>query len=236
MSLISDKGVNHASNATSSAWWAVAPWPLPAACSEPVLRNTRPRPWPRGRGRGATTTCAAGRSRMPCSRRARTTASPGRSICASPMRSRCTSIASACCRRPTPGFGRSSSARAPSSKLLVIALRERGIEPTVALFPDGEFAARGVDDRPVARISWNAAAPRATPDPLFAQILRRHTAKVEYDRERPVAPATLGRARRCADAGCRRALRRHRRSGAAAGAAPALPGRGASSSSARRAP
>ena len=78
-------------------------------------------------------------------------------------------------------------------ELLAIALRERGVEPTVALFPDGEFAARGLDDRPVARISWNATTPRATPDPLFGQILRRHTAKVDYDRERPVAAATLSR-------------------------------------------
>ena len=69
-------------------------------------------------------------------------------------------------------------------ELLVIALRERGIEPSVALFPDGEFAARGVDDRPVARISWSGPAPAATKDPLFGQILRRHTAKVDYDRER----------------------------------------------------
>ena len=76
-------------------------------------------------------------------------------------------------------------------ELLVIALRERGIEPTVALFPDGEFAARDVDPRPVARISWNGSAPAATKDPLFGQILRRHTAKVDYDRERPVAPAVL---------------------------------------------
>ncbi len=78
-------------------------------------------------------------------------------------------------------------------ELLVIALRERGVEPTVTLFPDGEFAARGLDDRPVARISWSSTAPRATPDPLFVQILRRHTAKVEYDLERPVAATTLGR-------------------------------------------
>src|SRR5688500_4976002 len=40
-------------------------------------------------------------------------------------------------------------------ELLVIALRERGVEPSVALFPGGEFAARGLDDRPVARISWS---------------------------------------------------------------------------------
>jgi hypothetical protein len=76
-------------------------------------------------------------------------------------------------------------------ELLVIALRERGIEPTVSLFPDGEFAPRGVDDRPVARIGWSAQAPAAPKDALFRQILLRHTAKVAYDRERPVAPALL---------------------------------------------
>jgi len=78
-------------------------------------------------------------------------------------------------------------------ELLVIALRERGVEPTVALFPDGEFAARGLDGRPVARVSWSGAAAAPARDPLFAQILRRHTAKVDYDRERAVAPAVLQR-------------------------------------------
>lgn len=76
-------------------------------------------------------------------------------------------------------------------ELLVIALRERGIEPTVDLFPGGEFAPRQVDDRPVARLSWNPSGPGAARDPLFAQILRRHTAKVAYDTTRPVVAAHL---------------------------------------------
>ena len=76
-------------------------------------------------------------------------------------------------------------------ELLVIALRRRGIEPRVALFPDGEFAPRQVDTRPVARIAWPAGAQGATPDPLYAQILRRCTAKVDYDTSRPVAPDVL---------------------------------------------
>jgi hypothetical protein len=39
----------------------------------------------------------------------------------------------------------------------------------------------------VARIAWNPNAPAGARDPLFTQILRRHTAKVDYDTSRPVA-------------------------------------------------
>ena len=72
---------------------------------------------------------------------------------------------------------------------LVLALRERGVSPQVQLFPQGEFKPREVDDRPVARVSWAGTA--AGKDPLYAQILRRHTAKVDYDTTRTVAPTTL---------------------------------------------
>ena len=74
---------------------------------------------------------------------------------------------------------------------LVLALRQRGIDPQVQLFPEGEPPPRSLDDRPVARLSWPAQATGAAPDPLFAQVLRRHTAKVAYDTARPVAPATV---------------------------------------------
>jgi len=57
-------------------------------------------------------------------------------------------------------------------ELLVIALRERGVEPTVTLFPDGEFAARGLDDRPVARISWSSTAPPWTSRGEFPRAMR----------------------------------------------------------------
>ena len=76
-------------------------------------------------------------------------------------------------------------------ELLVIALKERGIAAQVQLFPQGEFAPRAVDARAVARVSWAPGAPASAKDPLFAQILRRRTAKVEYDTTRPVAPETL---------------------------------------------
>lgn len=71
---------------------------------------------------------------------------------------------------------------------LVLALRQRGISPTVTLFPQGEFAAREVDDRPVARIAWTPGAAAPALDPLFARILERRTAKVDYDMNQPVAP------------------------------------------------
>lgn len=74
---------------------------------------------------------------------------------------------------------------------LVMALRERGIEPRVELFPEGEFAPRALDDRPVARLSWAAGAPAPGKDPLFAQVRRRHTAKVDYDTARPVQPQVV---------------------------------------------
>lgn len=74
---------------------------------------------------------------------------------------------------------------------LVLALRRRGVEPDVALFPEGEFAPRALDDRPVARVSWKPAPPSVVADPLFDQLLSRNTAKVDYDTARPVTDETL---------------------------------------------
>jgi hypothetical protein len=76
-------------------------------------------------------------------------------------------------------------------ELLVMALKERGLAPQVQLFPEGEFAPRSLDDRPVARVHWDPAAPAPSRDALFAQIRRRHTAKVPFDTARPVDPALL---------------------------------------------
>jgi nitroreductase len=76
-------------------------------------------------------------------------------------------------------------------ELLVIALKERGVSPQVELFPEGEFAPRALDDRPVARVRWDPAAAAPARDPLFAHIRRRHTAKVAFDTERRVDATTL---------------------------------------------
>jgi len=81
---------------------------------------------------------------------------------------------------------------------LVVALRERGLDPQVTLFPMGAFAPRQVDDRPVARVHWTPGAPAPAKDPLFAQLLHRHTAKVDYDTSRPVDADTLAALARAA--------------------------------------
>jgi len=73
-------------------------------------------------------------------------------------------------------------------ELLDIAARERGLKAEIALFPEGAFGPGKLDQRPVARIRL---APDAAvqKDPLFAQILARHTNRSLYDLERPVPAA-----------------------------------------------
>ena len=70
-------------------------------------------------------------------------------------------------------------------ELLDIAARERGLRATIELFPDGAFPAETLDQRPVARIRL-VPDPAVPKDPLFAQILRRHTNRSLYDLRRPV--------------------------------------------------
>ncbi len=74
---------------------------------------------------------------------------------------------------------------------LVLALGARGQTAELQLFPEGEPGPAAIDDRPVARVTWRAAAAADRADPLFAQVLRRHTAKVPYDTSRPVAASVL---------------------------------------------
>lgn len=73
-------------------------------------------------------------------------------------------------------------------ELLDLAARERGHRAEVTLFPDGAFGPDAVDDRPVARIRL-VSDPALAKDPLFAQILRRHTNRNAYDPARPVPAA-----------------------------------------------
>jgi len=83
-------------------------------------------------------------------------------------------------------------------ELLDIAVRERGHRSEIALFPQGEFAAERIDDRPVARIRLVPDAGVAR-DPLFSQIPRRRTNRNAYDPGRPV-PATAWEAMQAAAA------------------------------------
>ncbi len=70
-------------------------------------------------------------------------------------------------------------------ELLDLAARERGLRADIALFPEGVFGPDKLDNRAVARIRLS---PDATvqKDPLFAQILRRHTNRGAYDIGRAV--------------------------------------------------
>jgi hypothetical protein len=70
-------------------------------------------------------------------------------------------------------------------ELLDIAARERGLRAAIELFPEGAFAPEKVDQRPVARIRLSRDSS-VSKDPLFAQILRRHTNRSLYELERPV--------------------------------------------------
>src|SRR5688500_15484953 len=70
-------------------------------------------------------------------------------------------------------------------EVLDIAARQRGQRAEITLFPEGEFAADKLDTRAVARIRLQPDAA-AQPDPLFAQIVRRHTNRSAYDAARPV--------------------------------------------------
>jgi len=65
-------------------------------------------------------------------------------------------------------------------ELVDIAARERGIRTNIELFPQGDFGPEEIDQRPVARIRL-ISDPSIVKDPLFAEILKRHTNREVYD-------------------------------------------------------
>ncbi len=75
-------------------------------------------------------------------------------------------------------------------ELLVMALAERGLGAEVTMWPEGELDAslKNWDERPIARLRLLQGAKA---DPLFAQILKRHTAKSDYDTSRLVSSEVL---------------------------------------------
>ncbi|MBI2768202.1 MAG: twin-arginine translocation pathway signal protein [Burkholderiales bacterium] len=85
-------------------------------------------------------------------------------------------------------------------ELLVMALAQQGLRSEVALWPQGRLPAqlKDWDQRPVARL---VLSPGGVADPLFAQVLHRHTPKVDFDISKPVAPAVLQQALAQASAG-----------------------------------
>ncbi len=74
-------------------------------------------------------------------------------------------------------------------ELLDLAARQKGLRADITLFPQGEFGPATLDKRPVARIVL-AADAGVKPDPLFADILKRHTNREAYEMREP-APAAL---------------------------------------------
>jgi hypothetical protein len=70
-------------------------------------------------------------------------------------------------------------------ELLDLAARERGMRADITLFPLGAFGPDKLDARPVATIRLTPDTP-VQRDPLFAQILKRHTNRSLYDIQRAV--------------------------------------------------
>jgi hypothetical protein len=75
-------------------------------------------------------------------------------------------------------------------ELLVIALSQKGIASDVTLWPEGELGSnlQQWDQRPIARITLHE---KGAQDPLFAQILQRHTPKSDFDTNKPVDGVVL---------------------------------------------
>ena len=76
-------------------------------------------------------------------------------------------------------------------ELLDLAARQRGLRADIALWPDGE-PQPVLDDRPIARVRLVPDA-NVQPDPLFAQILKRHTNREPYDLKAPPKAQALAR-------------------------------------------
>ncbi len=75
-------------------------------------------------------------------------------------------------------------------ELLDMAAREHGHRADIALFPQGVFSPLALDARAVARIVL-VPQPDVARDPLFAQVLKRHTNRAMYDPGRSVPAAAL---------------------------------------------
>jgi hypothetical protein len=73
-------------------------------------------------------------------------------------------------------------------ELLDLAAKQKGLRADIELFPQGEFGPATLDKRPVARIRLSPDAA-VKPDPLFTQILQRHTNREAYAMREPASDA-----------------------------------------------
>lgn len=69
-------------------------------------------------------------------------------------------------------------------ELLRMAAAEQGLRADSALFPSGDWPVNDVGDTPICRITF-APDPSVGRDPLFAQVLKRHTKRGAYDMVQP---------------------------------------------------
>ncbi len=70
-------------------------------------------------------------------------------------------------------------------ELIDMAAREHGLRADIDLFPEGEFGPDKIDNRPVARVRL-IKDPGIIQEPLFGQILNRHTNREAYDMNKPI--------------------------------------------------
>ncbi len=70
-------------------------------------------------------------------------------------------------------------------EIVDMAAREHRLRADIELFPQGEFSPDNIDNRPVARVRL-AKDPNIAKDPLFRQILKRHTNREAYDLNKTV--------------------------------------------------
>ena len=73
-------------------------------------------------------------------------------------------------------------------EILDMAARQRGYRTEVTPFPEGAYSAEAPDTRPSARIRLVRDAG-VQPDPLFAQVFRRHTNRGAYESRVPEVSA-----------------------------------------------
>jgi hypothetical protein len=73
-------------------------------------------------------------------------------------------------------------------EVLALAARQKGLRADIELFPQGEPNSRQLDKRPTARIRLQRDAT-VRPDPLFMQVMHRHTNREAYESREPAKAA-----------------------------------------------
>ena len=134
--------------------------------------------------------CAAGRWLMPCWHPIHTTVSLGWPICARLRRSRCMADRERTLPMTDPWFRQIVVSQGTFWSCWSWRSKSAASTHRCNCSPQGTRR-KTLDDKPVACPHLDARASAPAPDPLFAQVFKRHTAKVDYDTAHAVAPDTL---------------------------------------------